>query len=111
MTRTVIAPSVCLGEEHHMQLWLPIAAHKKGGRSSNDEALDAVLHAHSLAHRCAVDRSATKGDTSVIHCSRDFLKHQVAISPEQTTHQERNKTQKTQGALSAIIRNNPQIKV
>lgn len=41
------------------------AQHKKGVGKGNNEALKAVFGAHSLAHRCAVDRSDTKGDTSL----------------------------------------------
>ena len=69
MTRAVIAPSVYLGEVHHALVCscdrLPIVPNIKGVGKGNNEALKAVFGAHSLAHRCAVDRSDTKGDTSL----------------------------------------------
>ncbi len=44
---------------------MPIEPNTKGGGRGNNEALKAVFSAHSLAQFCAVDRSATKGDTSL----------------------------------------------
>lgn len=43
------------------------------------------------------------------HCDslqERFLKHQVAVSQEQTAHQERNRTQQTLRPPSTIIRHN-----
>lgn len=75
MTRAVCAPSVYLGKVYYALAYshaqLPnctiYSKTKKGERGGvgNNEVLKAVICVHSLAHLSAVDRGATKGNTSL----------------------------------------------
>lgn len=88
-----------------VQLWptANCAQHKKGGEKGNNEALKAVLRAHSLAHLCAVDGSATKGDTSLWFIAAEISWNTGLPSPRNKQHIRREIEPSKQRPLSTII--------
>lgn len=74
--KTIIAPSIDLSKVHHAFVCccdrLAIAPYIKSGGEGNNGALKVAFSAHSLAHLFAVDRSATKGDTSLWFIAKEI---------------------------------------
>lgn len=99
MTRAVCAPSVYLGKVYYALAYscarqpnCTIYSKKKkggvggGGGVGNNEVLKAVICVHSLAHLSAVDRGATKGNTSLWFMVTEIFSNTSLLSPWNKRH-------------------------